>query len=812
MRHLLRLAVVWCIALAWIPHAVATPVELTQEERAWIAAHPVVRIAADPRWMPIEYVENGQHKGLIAEYLKVIGHRTGLRFEVVHGAGWGSGADRLRRGEVDVLPAALRGFTTPEVAELVEFTPPYFVGSTVVITRDDMPTVYDLAQLEGKVLALKENGAYEAEVRAWHPGIELLTTRTAEEALAAVAAGRADAAMGANVTMLPFLRRKYQGLLHQSGVIGSLPVELAMGVHRDKPVLRAILTKGLASLSPKETDAIIDLYFRKADYGAPSLSTLSRHYALQLILLALAVSLITLFAAHAHKQHKRARRSEKEKSTFLAVMSHEIRSPMNAIMGAIELLRRADLPHETRRLLDAAAGGADNLLHLLDDVLDVSKLEAGRLQLDPCPVDVGEMVRAVTDLLSVTANAKGITLEVLEQRLPEGRLMLDRSRVGQILHNLIGNAIKFTHHGGVTLKVHYESDARSTQSGILGLCVSDTGIGMDTASRQRVFDPYTQATTSTARQFGGTGLGLWICRQLVEEMGGSIELKSEPGEGTIVDVRLPATLHTSKERGDCGSRAASDLSNASTSSPRVLLTEDTEANQVVLMAQLSSLGCETALARDGTTALRALATGSYDLILMDCDLPDMSGYEVVRQWRAEEVQKGKSPTPVLAISATTGGEHISRCFDAGMDGVLTKPIKLGMLKDALQLWCDRESSQAVASDGRVTGHEILIDRQELAETMRGDISGIMTASLHGDNKAALHYAHRLVGASDVLGLTKLANDARVLEQRLRMTEEEAVEISKAELDMLETSLLEWSNEPGPIVTHNDTSGHMSPRS
>ena len=786
-----RLRFLVCAVLAAVlPDVTAATVQLTPEEQAWIAENPVVRIAADPQWSPLEYIDHGRHGGLVAGYLEAIEHRTGLRFEVVPDSGWGHVTTGLERAEVDVLPATLHTFTSPAVAHQIEFTRPYFVGSTVVITGEATTAIHDLAQLDGKVLAFKRGGAYESFLRALHPRIVLSPVDTTEQALVEVMEGRAVAALDSNVTVLPLLRRKYAGQLHQAGVIRSVPMALAMGVHRDKPILLGILDKTLASLTSRETDVLIERHFRQADYGAPSWPSLSHHYRSQLYLFTAGLFLIIGFAVHAHRQHQRARRSEKEKSTFLAVMSHEIRSPMNAIMGAMEILARADLPTETQRLVRVAANGGNTLLHLLDDVLDVSKLEAGRLVLEKVPVDLMEVVHSVTDLLSVSAEAKGITLGVEVGTLPEERLLLDRMRIGQILHNLIGNAIKFTPHGGVTVRIDYEpATASGAGDGMLELRIIDTGIGMDDASQGKLFGAYTQARTSTARQFGGTGLGLWICRALAAHMGGRISLESALGKGTAVTVRLPATRSTDLRAVD---KAVNAFTRIEGRTPRVLLTEDTEANQIVLMAQLALLGCDGTLARDGTSALRRLAEDRYDLILMDCDLPDMSGFEVVRTWRAEEADRALAPTPVLAISACSGPDHTRRCFEAGMDGVLTKPISLGKLQDALLLWCDL----APAAPEAVIAPDLRDNREQIVEAMRKDIAGIVEAGARGDNPDGLHHAHRLVGAGEVLGMTALVTAARAMEQRFRTAGQGAIAVSAVERERLEALLQAWSDAAG----------------
>ncbi|MFP2768865.1 ATP-binding protein [Oceanisphaera sp. KMM 10153] len=572
----------------------ANPVVLTDEERSWIAEHPVVHMAVDPDWKPVEYVENGQHLGLVSEYVAAIERKTGLRFERVPNTGWGAVTGELERGDVDVLPAALKAFTTPGVAQYINFTGSYYVGTTFVVTDNESISIYDLNRLNGKVVALKGGGAYQARIQALYPEVRILATASTEEALQAVVEGRADAALDGSQAIQPLLRRKYRGLLHVSGVIGSLPMELAMGVRRDLPILHSIIDKVLASLTASETDEMIQRWYEETDYGAPTLSVVIQYYGPQLVLAVAGLLLMSGFALHARRERRRAVRSEKEKTMFLAVMSHEIRSPMNAILASMELLQRSELPQEPGRLIHLAASGAENLLRLLDDVLDISKLEAGRLELDIGPVDIMELAQTVADLLSFQAREKGVALVVEEREPIARRVMVDRLRVGQILHNLVSNAVKFTATGTVTISAGYEE---ATQT--LHLRVVDTGVGMDADVRRRLFEPYSQACAATARKFGGTGLGLPICRELVELMQGRMEVESEPGSGTTIAVHLPCKLHATLFSGQRETSSAvieRDVRLSGMSQViNVLLVEDTPANQVVMQTQLDTLGCRSTL-------------------------------------------------------------------------------------------------------------------------------------------------------------------------------------------------------------------------
>lgn len=770
------------VFLTWLPPALSQPLELTQEERAWIAAHPVVRMAVEPDWKPMQYVEDGRVMGLASEYTDYIEQSTGLRFEPVPDTGVGTArAEKFQRGEVDVLPGIMQMFVPQPIADAALFTHAYYTGATIVVTRKDSRAVFDLHRLDGRVVALKKDTSFESAIHRLYPDVKILGTQTPEEALIAVIDGRADAAIDVAPALLPFLRRKYDEELYVAGGISRLPMELSMAVRRDLPILHGIINKALASLTADQIDEMVQRQLESATYGRPSLAIVLRYYSLQIVLVLIGLLLIVGFGVHARQQRRLAIRSEKEKTMFLAVLSHEIRSPMNAILASMELLmQRTELPEESHRLLAVASSGAENLLYLLDDVLDISKLEAGRLQLDLGPVDIMELTRSVVDLLALKAK-NGVELQLIQEHPIEPHLMLDRFRVKQVLHNLISNAIKFTSEGGVTISVRLDASPSPQVKPQLLIRIMDTGIGIDPASLQRLFQPYAQASANTARTFGGTGLGLTICRQLLELMGGSIALESEPGKGTVASVRLPCDIHIAPAhlQEQALSRQQFDVA-ATAHELRILLVEDTPANQAVLQAQLKVLGCRSTLAPDGDKALLALEQSTYDMVLLDCDLPGISGYEVARRWRAAESSLSLAPTPIMAISASSDEAHTTACFEAGMDGVLKKPIKLGKLRDALQLWTDMPVAHSDAEATCVT------DEQATLADLWDDVHALRAAVEMADVEEATHRAHRLSGAFAVLEQSAMASLASSMEARFKAGPYSAPQADLVRLEQLLT--------------------------
>jgi PAS domain S-box-containing protein len=375
-----------------------------------------------------------------------------------------------------------------------------------------------------------------------------------------------------------------------------------------------------------------------------------------------------------------ANAANEAKSDFLAAMSHEIRTPLNGVLGMAQAMAMEDLPVQQRDRLDVIRRSGENLLAILNDLLDLSKIEAGKLVLEDAEFDVDHVARAAHDTFAAIASAKGLDLMLSVTSAAKGIYRGDPLRVRQILHNLISNALKFTETGGVTVCV-------SRKSGMLRFIVQDTGVGISAETATRLFGKFEQGDTTTTRRYGGTGLGLAICRDLAEMMGGSIVADSDGG-GARFTVLLPLTrLGQSQASMD---HLAVDAS-ASVLAPdlRVLVAEDNGVNQLVLKTLLNQAGIEPVIVADGLAAVGAWEGEPWDLILMDVQMPEMDGPTATAVIRSREVSEKRRRTPIIALTANVMEHQLAEYQRAGMDGLVPKPIEVAELFAAILAHVDK---------------------------------------------------------------------------------------------------------------------------
>jgi PAS domain S-box-containing protein len=488
--------------------------------------------------------------------------------------------------------------------------------------------------------------------------------------------------------------------------------------------------------------------------------------------------------------------ANRSKDSFLAAMSHEIRTPLGGLLGMLELLALTRLDAEQRDTLHVARESAASLLRILNDILDWSKIQAGKLELAPQATSLAQLLAAVVNTYARIASAKSLILECkFDARLSPAHLV-DALRLSQVLNNFLSNAIKFTAQGRIVVRA--DLIERLPDAERVRLSVEDTGIGIGRDARERLFRDYSQESADTARMYGGTGLGLAICRRLADMMAGRIELDSATGQGSTFSIVLTLPVTTQTPVPAYGEQAA-DMPPVpllvrnipAADAPAVLVVDDHPINRKLLMTQLGLLGLRTEAAESGEAALPLWQAGDFAAVITDCHMPKMDGYTLAQSIRRVEAETARVRTPILAWTANALPSEVRRCREAGMDDLLVKPVDLPRLQDALSrhLACVTATTTSTGGIGSTTAdaHDAPIDLAELdklaanaeertdilrafLEQTRVDCAELDAALAQSDVQASLRTAHRMKGASRMVGAHPLARACEALEHALRRGE------------------------------------------
>lgn len=572
------------------------------------------------------------------------------------------------------------------------------------------------------------------------------------------------------------------------------------------------LAPSAADLAPAEVRALADEVIARGEFRSLVVETDEgrREFRLVRVDQDEAICLVRDISDLARAEYQVA--EARNRTDFMAAMSHEVRTPLNGVIGLLELLKRTALEGEQVELLQTAERSAHHLLDLVSNLLDLSRVETGEMTLESKCLAIRPLVEQVLSLIAVRAWEKGLALEhSVEPDVPE-HVLGDALRLRQVLLNLLSNAVKFSSAGIIRVSVAVAGP------GVLRFAVTDPGVGIPPSARALVFEPFRQADAAIARKYGGSGLGLALCTQYVQLMEGTIELESEVGEGSTFSFtcRLPASPAPSPSLA-----SAPALPDSVLPIPlRVLVAEDNAVNRLVITRLLQNLGHSVLSVEDGRAAVDASRRESFDLALLDLEMPELDGFEAARQMLAG----GAAPPQIVAFTAYVDTEHHDRCLQCGMSGVLRKPIDVRELEPLLETLA-REKARAARSAGRAATDETgeqAVDRaatlarlggdetlwRELASAMRHEgprLADELKREIGARRRADAHRAaHSLKGALLNIGANALAAEAARVEQQASSGEWEIAEESAARLERGLLHLAESLETRGPQADKNDS--------
>ena len=736
----------------------------TAGELRWMIEHPRIKVAINDQFMPLSFVdEQGEFKGLVADLLATLSVRTGIEFEAVRAHTVLEVVALVKSGKADMLGGITR---STALENKLTFTRPYLITPFVLTTPigpDGPQTLDDMAGLR---VALVRGNALREFIVQNHPNITVVDADNAPAALEMVAKGKADAAISTLASARFLVSRRFAKQLKITSTVGTQPEQIGFATADDNPHLSAILSKALLSLTPGDMSELSSRWRTDTSpvesFWLRNRAEIIQGFTIAAALLLVAIAWITyLQRVIARRQQlvnelnaakQRADEANRAKTTFLATMSHEIRTPMNAVIGMLELaMKKADQGIIDRFAIEVASVSARELLDLIGDILDIARIESGHLSLNPKRSNIKSLVEAVTRMFDGLARQKQLSLVCESSPAADVDVLIDPIRFKQIVSNLLSNAIKFTNKGEVRLTLTVQP-AHDAQHVSVCLRVADTGVGISVQDQSRLFSPFVQASNNTQSARQGSGLGLVICRELCEMMGGQLHLDSLEGLGTQIDIVMVVPVLEHEEHAVDGHEPEPGIGR----SLNILVVDDYPANRMLLAQQLSYLGHRVTDAENGVLGLKAWRLGYFDVVITDCSMPLMNGYQLAQAIRAEEAQLARAACQIFGFTANAQPGEVERCLEAGMDRCLFKPISL---KDLSACLATGQVQSLKGINGDESGRDDEIDLTYLKQLSQGDESMIqgLLAELATRNRQDLAALIELFVKDDYAGMAALAH-------------------------------------------------------
>lgn len=657
-----------------------TPIRLTEGEKAFIKEHPVIKVGVDPKFIPYEFFDSdGIYKGIAADYMELISEETGLTFEVAPDLTWTEAYEKAAEGELDILPCISK---TPQREQFFLFSNSYITFQRVIFVNKNNTTIKTLDDLNGKTVAVQTNSSHHSYLSS-NKNIKLSLYTDVGEALHAVSEERETAFVGNLATSSYLIKSSGITNLKYITLDTEEPQSLYFAVRTDWPELVGILNKALAAVDEENRIAINNKWLgieKSADYTQIMRITIIVGCVIALIL---AVSFFWIVRLRREIEKRKkiqtdlevAKREADEanmfKSNFLARMSHEIRTPLNAITGMAYLLKKTNITLTQKMYIDRITQASTNMLSIINDILDFSKIEAGKVELEITTFSMDQVIQDVVNIVSYKIEEQEIGFKLSKDPLLPNWFFGDAKRIEQILINTLNNAAKFTSVGEVSLDIRLMAKENDVYH--LTFTVKDTGIGMSEEQVKNLFEPFTQGDSSINRRFGGTGLGLSIVKNLVEMMGGQIQVFSTQGEGSTFIIHLSLNVDREKEE-----EYKKDVSAVHFKDVRTLVLEKTGSNMNLIENYLGAFGmaCELTTSHASAMSMLEAANGKFtkpfDLLIVDYETPPEGGFKFI-----ELIQENKNiiKMPKIVMLLPMMREDLFDKLDEyGIDIGIGKPI------------------------------------------------------------------------------------------------------------------------------------------
>ena len=664
-------------------------VSLTVEEQRFLAEHPTIKLGVDPAFIPYEFFDaDGQYKGIAADYIKLICERTGLNMVVTNGLTWTQAYESAVNKELDVLPCVVK---TTERSKYFLFSDSYIAFQRVIFVKSDNTDINSFDDLLDKAVAVQTHSSHNSFLNGY-PSIDLNLYPTVQEALEAVSEGKELAFVGNLATSQSLIQSTGISNLKYVDIDTDKDEEVYFAVRNDWPLLISIINKGLAAITEEEKITI-----RNRWLGVENTVDYSKIWQIAAMVGGVIVGVLIISAFWIIRLRKEilirkkvqaelkaakdsAEAANEVKSSFLARMSHEIRTPLNAITGFAYLAKKSDNPPTQQLYLDKIVDSSRSMLGIINDILDFSKMEAGKITIERISFDLDKVIQQVISTNYIRIEDQGIRFSMEKDPGIPSFFWGDPTRIEQVLTNLISNAVKFTTKGSVSLTVNLVGKEDNVFA--LEFSVIDTGIGMSQEQISQLFQPFEQADSSISRRFGGSGLGLSIVKNLVDLMGGSVVVISEPDKGSSFKVNLKLEADQDKENETKAKSLGSFFKNI-----RTLLIENDATNSYLIKKYLMSFGIDVDIAsseKDAIYLIEAAARGNqitYNLLIIDYATPMDDGIECWKRLRVLPLFR-EDPKAILLIPLNRQ-DLFDKLGAADIDFGITIPIIPSVMYDGI---------------------------------------------------------------------------------------------------------------------------------